>query len=764
MFNRLTFLRNEINRHDRLYYVEARPEIGDADYDALYRELEALEREHPEWVTLDSPTQRVGGAPLTAFRQVRHAPPMMSLDKTHSRGDLVDFDTFIRKQLSDEVWDYVVEPKVDGVAFSLLYEKGVLVRAATRGNGEVGDDITANVKTIRSIPLAIADAPDVLEVRGEVYMSRDGFAALNQREEEAGREPFMNPRNAAAGSLKLLDSREVAARPLDAILYAVGAVKGGEGIATHAALLRRLAQWGFKTPPWQRLCVDMEAVFAAIDELQVLRHGLPFEMDGAVIKVNRRDLYERLGSTAKSPRWARAFKYEPERALTRIREITVQVGRTGVLTPVAELEPVLLAGSEIARATLHNADEIARKDIRVGDKVWVVKAGDVIPAIESIAAEHRTGEERVFTMPSACPVCGGDVARLEGEVAHRCVNPACPAQLVNRLEHFASRNALDIRALGEAAAETLVAQGKVRTPLDLYALTLPQLETLMVGDAETGLRKFGKNAQTVMEALEATRALTLDRWLFATGIPNVGVTVAENIALAHADYFSLADSPTLRHVTQLEALAQEAVQINPRSTARPPRSDEERQTRQEQYLRICGEIGVIGDALVERGLARKKSGTSLPPEYIVDIKVESAQSTLRFFASDYGKAWLARMSELGINPRAPEKRAVMADAPLAGVTFVLTGTLSQSRNAVAERIEAAGGSVQDAVSKNTRYLVAGDDAGGSKLNKAKSLGTEIIDETRLEALLLPAAAPSPSRRDTPPPSAPKDGYQQQELF
>jgi DNA ligase (NAD+) len=507
----------------------------------------------------------------------------------------------------------------------------------------------------------------------------------------------------------------------------------------------------------------MRAVLEAIDELQALRHSFPFEMDGAVVKVNRRSLYAQLGSTAKSPRWARAYKYEPERALTRIHAVTVQVGRTGVLTPVAELEPVLLAGSEIARATLHNADEIARKDIRIGDKVWVVKAGDVIPAIESVATEQRTGEERLFEMPAACPVCDGEVMRLEGEVAHRCVNPACPAQLVNRLEHFASRNALDIRALGEAVAETLVAQGKVSTPLDLYALTAPQLETLMVGDAETGLRKFGKNAQTMLDALDAARSLALDRWLFATGIPNVGVTVAENIALAHTDYFALADSPILRQVIRLDALGKEAVQVNPRSRLNLPRTDEERHARQEQHLRICGEIGVIGDGFVERGLARKKPGTSLPPDYIVDIKVEAANATLRFFASDYGKAWVGRMGELGINPRSPERRTAATDAPLAGLTFVLTGTLSQPRSAVAERIEANGGTVQDAVSKNTRYLVAGADSGGTKLNKAKDLGTEIIDEAQLEALLGTSPIPSPAP-SVEVAEKKEDGYQQEELL
>jgi len=749
MLDRLAFLRNEIRRHDRLYYVEARPEIGDADYDALYHELEALEREHPEWATPDSPTQRVGGAPLAAFRQVRHAPPMMSLDKTHAKGSLVEFDTFLRKQLPDEVWDYAVEPKVDGVAFSLLYENGALTRAATRGNGEVGDDITANVRTIRSIPLVIADAPELLEARGEVYMTRKGFAELNRREEEAGREPFMNPRNAAAGSLKQLDPREVATRPLEAVLYAAGAVRG-MAFPTHGGMLKRFADWGFRTPPWQRLCVDVQAVLEAIDELETLRHRFPFEIDGAVVKVNRRELYARLGSTAKAPRWARAYKYEPERAPTRIREVTVQVGRTGVLTPVAELEPVLLAGSEIARATLHNADEIARKDIRIGDRVWVVKAGDVIPAIESVMTEERTGEEKIFVMPNACPVCGNAVARLEDEVAHRCTNPACPAQRVGRLEHFTSRNALDIRAVGGKVAEALVAQGWVVDPLDLFALAPLQLETFRIGDEA---RKFGKNAQTMLDALKDAQSLPLDRWLFATGIPNVGVTVAEQVAAAHTDYVSLADSPILHAVVRLEALYQEAEDINPRSTARPPKDDDERAARQERHLRACGEIGVLGDDLIAKGLARKKAGTSLPPEYIVAIKVEAAKAILNFFASAYGQAWLARMTALGINPMA-EAKPVTADTALAKVTFVLTGTLSQPRNVIATRIKAAGGMVQDAVSSHTRYLVAGADAGGSKLNKARDLGTEIIDEARLETLL-----GRPMEKETP-----TNDYQQQDFF
>jgi DNA ligase (NAD+) len=630
-----------------------------------------------------------------------------------------------------------------------VYEQGILTRAATRGNGDVGDDITANVKTIRSIPLSIENAPEVLEVRGEVYMTRAGFAELNRREEEAGREPFMNPRKAAAGSLKQLDPREVALRPLEAILYAVGTFKGVE-FSSHGSLLKQFADWGFKTPPWQRLCVDMKAVFASIDELQTLRHDFPFEIDGAVIKVNNRSLYDRLGSTAKSPRWARAFKYEPERALTRIHQVTVQVGRTGVLTPVAELDPVLLAGSEIARATLHNADEIARKDIRIGDHVWVVKAGDVIPAIESTIPEKRTGQEKIFVMPTACPVCQSPVTRVGDEVAHRCTNPACPAQRVGRLEHFASRDALDIRAIGGKIAESLVAQEWVKDPLDLFSLTAQQLETFMIGDSTTGMRKFGKNAQTALDALAVARELPLDRWLFATGIPNIGVTVAEQIASAHDRYSELSESPTLKAVVRLNELYDTASAINPRSTLQRPKDEAEREERQKQFNHACGEIGVLGDQLVSAGFATRKPGTTLPPDYICLIKVEAAKAILAFFASDYGKAWLARLAQLNIDPKAPAKPSSTEDGPLAGMTFVLTGTLSKPRGEIAAEIKAAGGIVQDTVSKNTRYLVAGSDAGQSKREKARALGTDVIDEQRLREMLTVAKTTDGSAQPRPP--------------
>lgn len=685
---RIDFLRAEIDRHDRLYYVEARPVIGDRDYDLLYEELLRLERDYPEFYSETSPTQRVSGEPISGFAQVRHEPPMQSLDKTHSKSELSDFDAMVRREV--EGFTYSVEPKIDGVSMSLRYEGRQLVRAATRGNGQVGDDVTSNVKTIRAVPLCLPEsAPEVLEVRGEVYMTRDGFVQLNRREEEAGREPFANPRNAAAGSLKQLNPKEAASRPLDIVIYNAGGV-GCEGFKTHAEMIAAFRSWGFPVSPWSRTCATMEEVFAAIDELETRRHTFRFEIDGAVVKLNERDLYATLGATAHGPRWARAYKYAPERAETVLESITVQVGRTGVLTPVAELRPVELAGSTIARATLHNADQIARQDIRIGDHVWLVKAGDVIPAIESTIPEKRTGEEKVFEMPSACPVCGGKVERLAEEVALRCVNPACPAQLRRRVEHFASRNALDIRALGETAVDALVEQGWIADPLDLFTLTKERLATLEIAG-----RRFGKNAESVVDALGAARALPLARWLFATGIPGIGETVAADIAAAHGRLADLADSPVLKNVIENDAL---------------------------------------------KGKARK----------ILPIKVEAAKAVLNFFAGEYGQRYLARLAELGIDPKSGPQKVVATEGPLVGAGCVLTGTLSRPRGEYAERIRLAGGIVQSAVTSKTRYLIAGANTGAAKTSKARELGTEVIDEAKLLALLgdagkVPAA---------PPPAAP----------
>lgn len=670
---RIAELRGLIEKANRDYYDLAQPTVGDRDYDMWEAELLRLEKENPEFATADSPVRNVAGGVSEGFAKVVHEPPMQSLDKTHSKEELADFDTMVRKEAAG--FTYMVEPKIDGVSLSLRYENGILVRAATRGNGRVGDDITANARTIKTIPQVLPPtAPKTLEVRGEAYMTREGFVELNKRQAAAGLEEFANPRNACAGSLKQLDARVTAERPLDVVIYNAGGV-GCDGFASHSEMIAAFRAWGFPVTPWSKSCGTMDEVFAAIDDLQERRHSFRFEIDGAVIKIDERRFYDVLGATAHGPRWARAYKYAPERAETVVESITVQVGRTGILTPVAELRPTELAGSVIARATLHNADQIARQDIRVGDHVWLVKAGDVIPAIDSVIPEKRTGEEKVFEMPRTCPVCGGEVVRAEGEVAMRCVNPACPAQLSRRIEHFASRNALDIRALGETVVDALVGQKLVADPLDLFSMRVVDLYAVEISG-----HRFGKNAQTVMDALAAAKLLPLHRWLFAMGIPNVGVTVAKDIAAEHGKMSDLVDSAVLRNV-------------------------------------------IANDA--KKGKDRQ----------ILQIKVEAAKAVLGFFEGEYGKRFLARMAELGIDPKSEKPAEVRTEGPLVGMGCVLTGTLSRPRGEYAKLIEAAGGIVQSAVTSKTRYLIAGENTGATKTEKARKLGTEVIDEARLRELL-----------------------------
>ncbi len=514
-------LRAEIERHNRLYYVEAAPEISDREYDALLHRLEALEKQFPELATPDSPTRRVGGEPLKGFENVRHTVPMISLANTYNKEELVEFDGRVRKLLKETPYSYVLEPKIDGVAISLRYEDGLLVRAVTRGDGTTGDDVTANIRTIRSIPLRLPAAPPaILEVRGEIYMTRKGFAALNEERQEAGLEPFANPRNACAGSLKQLDPRIVAQRPLDALFYGLGECSAD--FATHQEMLKALAHYGLRITPKHWPCPEISEVLEKLDVLQNMRHDFPFEMDGGVIKVNQRDLYETLGSTAKSPRWAVAYKYEPEQAETLLKEITIQIGRTGVLTPVAELEPVQLAGTVVKRATLHNEDEIKRKDIRVGDRVIVEKAGEIIPAVVRVVTEKRTGKEKPFDMQAACKALGINPIKNEGEVAWRIDDLHHPAMLKRWLTHFASRNGMDIEGLGESIVELLVDAGLVKSPADLYALKKQQL---------LGLEGFKeKKAQNLIDGIEASKARPFDRILFALGIRHVGSGSARVLA------------------------------------------------------------------------------------------------------------------------------------------------------------------------------------------------------------------------------------------
>jgi DNA ligase (NAD+) len=522
--NRIADLRRQIGHHDRLYYEQAKSEISDREYDALYRELVDLERAHPGLLTPDSPTQKVGGRPQGAFDQVRHLMPMQSLDNTYSAEEIGDFVQRLQRLLPSEEIPFTIEPKVDGVAICLLYEKGRLVRAATRGDGTTGDEVTRNIRTIGVIPAHLhGNVPDVLEVRGEVYLPKETFARINAERDEQGLPTFANPRNAAAGTLKQLDPNIVAERKLSAVFYGYGAVEPASALPERMeGFFGQLKAWGLPVNPRHWLARDAAEVMAAITELGSIRRDFPFETDGAVIKADRIEQHARLGSTSKAPRWAIAYKYEPEQARTRLLDITVQVGRSGVLTPVAELEPVFVAGSTVSRATLHNEEEIARKDLRIGDWVLVEKAGDVIPAVVKVLTEERNGSEKEFKMPTQCPVCGLAVSRAEGEVAVRCTNPGCAAQARRRIEYFAGRTAMDIEGLGEAMVTQLCEAGLVTDVADLYTLTAEQLLPLE--------RMGEKSVSNLLDAIAASRNQPLWRLLAALGIPHVGVTVARTLA------------------------------------------------------------------------------------------------------------------------------------------------------------------------------------------------------------------------------------------
>jgi DNA ligase (NAD+) len=535
-------LASEIRRHDQAYYVLAQPTITDQEYDRLYRELVDLEKEHPELVTPDSPTRKVGGVPVTEFKPVQHLTPMLSLDNTYSQAEVREFVQRLQRLLPNESLEFIVEPKVDGVAMNLRYEKGEFVLGATRGDGATGDDITTNLRTIRNLPVRIGGdaSPARMEVRGEIYMTRAGFERLNRQRVAQGEEPFANARNSAAGSLKQLDSRIVAKRPLALTSYGFGKVEGGPNFKTHDEVLSWLRSLGFPTPEKIWHCRSVNELLNAIEELDTLRAKFAYETDGAVIKLNSLAQRERAGYTAKAPRWAMAYKYAAEQAETKLKAITIQVGRTGALTPVAELEPVFLAGSTIARATLHNEDELRRKDIRVGDTVTIEKAGEVIPAVVGVVLTRRTGKEEPFVFPKNCPECGGEVRRSfggTGETAAvwRCSNSEnCPAQIRGRIEHWCARGAMDIEGGGEVLVAQLVKASLVHDVADLYVLTLPQL---------TSLERMGtKSAQNFLDAVQASKTRDLWRLIFGLGILHVGAGVAKSLARSFPNLDAMANA------------------------------------------------------------------------------------------------------------------------------------------------------------------------------------------------------------------------------
>jgi DNA ligase (NAD+) len=648
---RIESLRRDITEHNRRYYEEAAPTISDRDYDQLYRELVDLEKKFPQFASEDSPTRRVGGRPLKQFAQIAHRVPMLSLDNTYSEEELREFYARITRLLPNEKIPVVIEPKVDGVAVSLLYEKGELRYAATRGDGTTGDDITQNVRTIRSLPRRLKEnAPSVFEVRGEVYMEKNGFAKLNADRAEQGLPQFANPRNAAAGSLKQLDPAIVATRPLGIIFYGTGALDGVK-LEKHSDLFPFLKR--FRLPHNERIwtAASADAIASAIHELDKVRHDFPYQTDGAVIKVDSFAQRERLGFTSKAPRWAIAFKYEAERVETKLHDILIQVGRTGVLTPVAALEPVFVSGSTVSRATLHNEEEVARKDVRIGDTVVIEKAGEVIPAVVSVRTDLRTGSEKKFRMPKTCPECRSRVVKDPEQVAVRCLNAQCPAQVRRRIEHFASRGAMDIEGLGEKMVTQLVNAGLLRDVSDIFQLDAEKLSRIE--------RTGEKSIRNLLEAIERSKTRPLWRLIFALGVLHVGETSSRELA----NYFG-----------NIDALMQ---------------------TSADELQRIPDVGEVVGASIHQ------------------------------FFQEPHNRELIARLQRFGVTPTV-EPRA-KKDSAIAGTTWVITGTLSQPRDEIAELVITRGGKVSGSVSKKTSYLLAGEQA-GSKLEKARKLGVKVIDE------------------------------------
>ena len=675
-------LRAQLHHHGHLYYTLDAPEIPDAEYDRLFKQLQALEAAHPELITADSPTQRVGGRVLDAFATVRHRVAMLSIETetdTESAGAQA-FDTRVRRALglddSAPVVEYVAELKFDGLAMSLRYENGVLVQAATRGDGESGEDVTTNVRTIGQIPLRLKAAPHlpippVLEVRGEVFMRRDDFDALNERQRgkiaagAKGEKTFVNPRNAAAGAVRQLDSGIAAQRPLSFFAYGLGDVtpisEGGPQFATHFEMLQAFKAWGFPVADQIQCAQGAEGLIAYHQHIAQVRDSLPFDIDGVVYKVNDLALQAQLGFVTRVPRWAVAHKFPAQEELTTVLAIDVQVGRTGKLTPVAKLAPVFVGGVTVTNATLHNEDEARRKDVRVGDTVIVRRAGDVIPEVVSVLLDKRVGEAAVFTMPRSCPVCGSDAVREEGEADYRCTGGLfCSAQRKQAILHFAQRRAVEVEGLGEKLVDQMVDSGVVKTLPDMYRLGFAGLAQLA--------RMADKSAQNIVAALEASKATTLPRFVFGLGIRHVGEATAKELA------------------------------------------------------RYFGSLDRIMDATEEALLQ------------VNDVGPVVAHSLRTFFDQAHNREVVAQLRACGLHWPEGEPAAQVAQ-PLAGQTFVLTGTLpTLSRDQAKDLLEAQGAKVAGSVSKKTSYVVAGAEA-GSKLDKARELGVPVLDEDALLKLL-----------------------------
>jgi DNA ligase (NAD+) len=659
-------LRNHINEHNHKYYVLDEPSIPDAEYDRLMRELQALEDANPELITSDSPTQRVGGAPLAGFTEVQHERPMLSLDNAMNADEFAAFYQRVQDRLkTDEPLEFACEPKLDGLAISLLYVNGMLERAATRGDGQTGEDVTQNVRTIKNVPLRLQgdQTPERIEIRGEVYMPKAGFDAYNDRARENEEKVFANPRNAAAGSLRQLDSRITAKRPLEFCAYSLGIVSDDfEMPDTHSAQLAQVQVWGVRINEEMRVVNGLEEAQTFFTQLGEKRHQLGYEIDGTVFKINSLTLQDELGFVARAPRWAIAYKCPAVEELTVLQDVDFQVGRTGALTPVARLKPVHVAGVTVSNATLHNMDEIARLGVKIGDTVIVRRAGDVIPQIVAVVEERRPDDARDIVMPPACPVCESHIERVEGEAVTRCTGGlVCSAQRKEAIKHFASRKALDVEGLGDKLIDQMVAASLIDSLDDVFHLTLDDI---------AGLERMAeKSAQNVLNALEKSKATTLGRFIYSLGIREVGTVTAQNLA---------------NHFGYLERIMNASV-----------------------------------DVLLD----------------VPDVGNIVAQHLVNFFAEEHNRTVIEQLQKSGVHWDESEPVNAADDAPLAGKTAVITGTLSDmSRDDAKLALEALGVKVTGSVSAKTDFLVAGDKA-GSKLTKAQNLGVRVFDEEAFKVLL-----------------------------
>ena len=659
--NRVNKLRELINQYNYQYYVEDESVIPDAEYDRLMQELTAIENESPELIIDSSPTQRIGAAPLDSFQEIKHEAPMLSLGNAFDKDEMIAFDRRIREKLEQDSVEYVAETKLDGLAISILYEDGQLIRAATRGDGATGEDVTLNVRTIKSIPLSLLDEkyPERVEIRGEVFMTHDGFQKLNDKQRQQGEKLFVNPRNAAAGSLRQLDSRVTSERHLSFFAYGVGIVEGGLMPESHAELLSRLKVWGVPVSPETKVMVKLAACFDFYKSIASRRSSLGYDIDGVVFKVNRLAQQNIMGTVSRAPRWAIAYKFPPEEELTEILDIEIQVGRTGALTPVARLKPVFVGGVTVTNATLHNEDELKRKDVRVGDTVIVRRAGDVIPEVLKVVMERRPKNAKIFKMPSNCPICGSDVEREEGEAVIRCSGGLyCSAQQIQAIIHFASRRAMNIDGLGDKLIEQLVEKGLINNVSDLYTLTQVQLAELD--------RMAEKSAINIIAALNNSKETTLDRFLYALGIREVGDATARSLA---------------NHFGNLSAI----------------------QSASQETLEEVADVGPI-----------------------------VARHIVTFFLQSHNQEVINDLLAAGVHWPDVE---IKTDQPLQGKTFVITGTLeSMKRDEAKQRLLELGAKVTGSVSKKTDYVVAGSEP-GSKVEKARQLNVEILDEAGLLSLI-----------------------------